>query len=116
MEILLQVNVGRRNSEVRLCFPSDVPELVEAAHALPGLDLRGLMTVAPHFDDPDGCARPCLASLRKLAEATLAFPSLSMGMTHDLEAAVEEGATMVRIGTALFGPRPTCEALLAPTR
>lgn len=103
VEVLLQVNVGAE-AQKSGCAPAELPALVDAVRALPNLDLRGLMTVAPHFDDPDE-TRPIFAELRKLAEAH-ALPELSMGMTHDLEPAVEEGATMLRIGTALFGPRP----------
>lgn len=104
VEILLQVNVGGE-AQKSGCAPEEVPALVDAVRALPHVDLRGLMTVAPHFDDPEG-TRPCFAALRELAE-THSLPELSMGMTHDLEVAVEEGATMLRIGTALFGPRPS---------
>mgnify|MGYP001822173653 FL=1 len=103
VELLLQVNVGGE-AQKSGCAPEQVPALVEAVRALPAVELRGLMTVAPHFDDPKD-ARPAFAALRELAAAH-ALPELSMGMTHDLEAAVEEGATMLRIGTALFGPRP----------
>lgn len=103
VEVLIQVNVGGEPQKSG-CEPSDVPALVEAVHGLSNLELRGLMTVAPHFEDPSD-ARPVFATLRELAEAH-DLPELSMGMTHDLEVAVEEGATMLRIGTALFGPRP----------
>lgn len=103
VELLLQVNVGGE-AQKSGCTPEQVPALVEAVRALPAVELRGLMTVAPHFDDPND-ARPAFVALRELAVAH-ALPELSMGMTHDLEAAVEEGATMLRIGTALFGPRP----------
>ena len=75
--------------------------------SLPNVTLRGLMTVAPHLDDVEA-TRPFFAALRELAEAH-GLPELSMGMTHDLERAVEEGATMLRIGTAIFGPRPPVE-------
>lgn len=104
VELLLQVNVGGE-AQKSGCAPKDVADLVRAVRALPNVELRGLMTVAPHFDDPED-TRPVFAALRELAQAH-ALPELSMGMTHDLEAAVQEGATMVRIGTALFGPRPT---------
>jgi len=104
VELLLQVNVGGE-AQKSGCTAQEVPALVEAVRALPNVDLRGLMTVAPHYDDPDE-ARPVFAALRELA-ATHGLPELSMGMTHDLEAAVLEGATMLRIGTALFGPRPS---------
>lgn len=103
VEVLLQVNVGGEMQKSG-CAPDEVPPLVDAVRALPNLDLRGLMTVAPHFDDPEA-TRPYFARLRELAEAH-GLEELSMGMTHDLEAAVAEGATMLRIGTAIFGPRP----------
>lgn len=103
VELLLQVNVAGE-AQKSGCAPEELSMLVEAVRALPNVDLRGLMTVAPHSADPDD-ARPTFAKLRELAEAH-ALPELSMGMTHDLEAAVQEGSTMLRIGTALFGPRP----------
>lgn len=103
VELLLQVNVGDE-SQKSGCSPEEVPALVEAVRNLPNLSLRGLMTVAPHFEDLER-VRPVFASLRKLAEAE-GLPEISMGMTHDLEPAIEEGATMLRIGTAIFGPRP----------
>lgn len=101
-EVLIQVNVGREPQKSG-CLPEGLPALVEGTRAMPGLDLRGLMTVAPHDDDPER-ARPHFAALRKLAE-THGLSTLSMGMTHDLEAAVAEGSTMLRIGTGIFGPR-----------
>jgi hypothetical protein len=106
LEALLQVNVGGE-AQKSGCAPEDVPTLVEAVRALPNIDLRGLMTVAPHLDDADA-TRPFFAKLRELAEAH-GLPELSMGMTHDLEQAVAEGATMLRIGTAIFGPRPSAQ-------
>jgi pyridoxal phosphate enzyme (YggS family) len=85
--------------------------LAEIIRALPSLKLMGLMTMPPFFDDPDR-ARPYFARLRELREKLMAcgvlteeMSELSMGMTGDFEAAVEEGATLVRIGTALFGRR-----------
>jgi len=106
VEVLLQVNVGGE-AQKSGCTPEEVPQLVEAVRALPNVTLRGLMTVTPHLDDAEA-TRPFFAALRALAEAHR-LPELSMGMTHDLEQAVEEGATMVRIGTAIFGPRPPVE-------
>ena len=103
VEVLLQVNVGREPQKSG-CPPEDLPALVDSVRALQNVDLAGLMTVAPHFEDPME-SRPVFAELRRLAEAH-GLSELSMGMTHDLEAAVLEGATMLRIGTALFGPRP----------
>jgi pyridoxal phosphate enzyme (YggS family) len=103
VEVLLQVNVGEE-AQKSGCAPREVGSLVQAVRSLPNLDLRGLMTVAPHYEQPDD-ARAVFAALRDLAAAN-SLRELSMGMTHDLEAAVLEGTTMLRIGTALFGPRP----------
>src|SRR5580700_3657024 len=88
----------------------DVMRLVEAILRMPQLDLRGLMGVPPYFDNPEE-ARPYFRRLRELRDTVRAqigpdiLPVLSMGMSHDLEIAIEEGATEVRIGTALFGAR-----------
>ena len=88
----------------------DLPRLVEAMLRLPHLELRGLMGVPPYFDDPEE-ARPYFRRLRELRDAMRAqmgrelLPVLSMGMSHDFEIAIEEGATEVRVGTALFGER-----------
>jgi PLP dependent protein len=82
---------------------SDLPALVSSLKALPTLDLRGLMAIPPPVDDPEQ-ARPFFRRLRMLAQ-DFGLSDLSMGMTHDFEVAVEEGATMVRIGTGLFGSR-----------
>jgi pyridoxal phosphate enzyme (YggS family) len=103
LEVLLQVNVAGE-AQKSGCQPAEVPQLVEAVHRMPNLELRGLMTVAPHLEDVEA-TRPFFAKLRGLAQAH-GLPELSMGMTHDLEQAVEEGSTMLRIGTAIFGPRP----------
>jgi pyridoxal phosphate enzyme (YggS family) len=84
------------------CPPADVPALVGALGRL-GLDVRGLMAVGA--TGPAESARPGFRTLRKLAD-DLGLPEVSMGMSGDLETAVAEGSTMVRIGTALFGPRP----------
>jgi len=84
---------------------------VEALLALPALRVEGLMTMAPLADDPE-TVRPVFASLRRLRDALrarfpqVAWPHLSMGMSDDFEVAVEEGATLVRIGRAIFGARP----------
>jgi pyridoxal phosphate enzyme (YggS family) len=88
----------------------EVPRLVEAISRLPHLDLRGLMGVPPYFDDPEQ-ARPHFRRLREVRDAVRAkmnsqiLPVLSMGMSHDFEIAIEEGATEIRLGTALFGER-----------
>jgi PLP dependent protein len=88
----------------------ELPRLVEAIVRLPHLELRGLMGVPPYFDDPEE-ARPYFRRLRELRDAASArvgagiLPVLSMGMSLDFEIAIEEGATEVRVGTALFGKR-----------
>jgi pyridoxal phosphate enzyme (YggS family) len=89
----------------------EVERLAEQIRGLSALKLLGLMTMPPFFDDPDR-ARPYFARLRKLRDKLIAcgtlspeMNELSMGMTGDFEVAIEEGATLVRIGTALFGPR-----------
>jgi pyridoxal phosphate enzyme (YggS family) len=91
---------------------ADLPAVFEAVAGLTGLRLRGLMTIPPFFEDPED-ARPYFRRLRALRDdlwkgtsrADLAG-ELSMGMSHDFEVAIEEGATEIRIGTALFGKRP----------
>ncbi|MEI8257238.1 MAG: YggS family pyridoxal phosphate-dependent enzyme, partial [Deltaproteobacteria bacterium] len=106
LEAFVQVNVG---GEVQKsgCEPDAVGEVIAAVQATRGLRLRGLMTVPPHTDDPAG-ARPYFEALVAVRErhggATL-LPDLSMGMTHDLDVAVACGATLVRVGSAIFGDR-----------
>jgi len=88
--------------------PEDLPGTAELVASLEGLRLRGLMTVPPIAPTPEG-SRPWFATLRQACERLRAshpdMLELSMGMSLDYEVAVEEGATMVRVGTALFGPR-----------
>ena len=100
IEIFIQVNVAAEPGKFG-CPVDDLPSLVERARALPSLRLRGLMLIPPAGEDP----RPHFAALRRLAQAH-GLSELSMGMSADLETAVEEGATHVRVGTAIFGPRP----------
>jgi pyridoxal phosphate enzyme (YggS family) len=97
--VLVEVNVGEEPQKGG-CAPAAVATLVDSLRA-DGLDVAGLMTVPPHGDDP----RRWFAQLREQA-AALGLAELSMGMTDDFELAVEEGATMVRVGRALFGARP----------
>ena len=96
--ILLEVNVAGE-AQKGGCTPAEAPALVDRARAA-GLEPVGLMTVAPATGDP----RPTFAALRDLA-GRLGLAELSMGMTGDYEAAIAEGATVVRLGSALFGPR-----------
>jgi len=98
--ILLEVNVAGEASKYGFA-PSEVATGVAAIARLPNLDLAGLMTMAPQVADVED-TRPVFRTLKELAEAN-GLPELSMGMTEDFEVAVEEGATMVRIGRALFG-------------
>jgi pyridoxal phosphate enzyme (YggS family) len=97
--VLVEVNLGEEPQKGG-CVPAAVPGLVDDLRAA-GLRVDGLMAVPPHDDDP----RRWFAALREQA-AVLGLAELSMGMTDDFEIAVEEGATMVRVGRALFGPRP----------
>jgi pyridoxal phosphate enzyme (YggS family) len=106
--VLLQVNVAGESSKSG-CTPESAQSLAEAINALPRLSLRGLMTIAPYAPEPEK-SRPHFAALRELRdvlqrETGLHLPELSMGMSGDFAVAIEEGATSVRIGTALFGER-----------
>lgn len=107
--ILLEVNVAQEPSKFGFA-PEEVAPALSSIAALPNLDVRGLMTVAPLTDDPE-TVRPVFRRLRELRDALGLRPpggglrELSMGMTGDFEVAIEEGATMVRIGRAIFGPR-----------
>ena len=104
MNICLQVNVSGEASKSG-CEPQDVPQLAQAIAALPRLRLRGLMAIPEPTDDPTE-QRAAFARLHHLqAELQMDLDTLSMGMSQDLEAAIAEGATWVRIGTALFGAR-----------
>ena len=78
-------------------------DLVAGVRALPNLNLRGLMTMPPWSEDPE-MARPYFSRLRQLAQQH-SLTELSMGMSHDFEVAIEEGSTMIRVGTAIFGKR-----------
>ena len=102
VSVLIEVNVGGEASKFGVA-PEDAPKLAEGIGGLPNIDLRGLMTVAPQTDDPEG-VRPVFRKLREMRDA-IGLPELSMGMTDDFEVAVEEGSTLVRVGRALFGAR-----------
>jgi pyridoxal phosphate enzyme (YggS family) len=108
LPVLVEVNVSGESSKFGVS-PSDVEPLLEQLARLPGLELRGLMTVGRPVERADD-ARADFARLRELRDGAalrlgLELPELSMGMSGDYQVAVEEGATMVRVGTALFGPR-----------
>ncbi len=108
-DVLVQVNLARE-AQKSGCDVAAVPALVERVSDLGRLSLRGLMTMAP-FTDDECVQREIFAGLRVQREALEAqgydLPELSMGMSNDYQAAVAEGATMLRLGTVLFGARPT---------
>jgi pyridoxal phosphate enzyme (YggS family) len=110
IKVLVQVKLAPEETKSGVT-PGELPELLEAIGPLAGLDLRGLMILPPLEKDPEE-VRPYFRRLRKLAEESAVrglLPrdfDLSMGMSGDYEVAVEEGATLVRVGTALFGQRP----------
>lgn len=107
LQVCVQVNVSGEASKSG-CRPEEAPALCRAVAALPNLQLRGLMAIPEPTDDAVAQRAP-FRHLRELYEqlqaAGLPLDTLSMGMSHDLEAAVAEGATIVRIGTAIFGER-----------
>lgn len=104
LPVLLEVNVGRE-AQKHGAAPEDLGALLEAVRGVPHLRVRGLMTLPP--DDDAGAARAFddLAALRDAHGGAAALPDLSMGMSGDLELAVARGATLVRVGTAIFGAR-----------
>jgi pyridoxal phosphate enzyme (YggS family) len=108
--ILVQVNISGEASKSGTTGAGAL-QLVRACAQLPNVRVRGLMTMPPFFDDPEA-ARPCFAELRRVSQAIAAehiagveMRELSMGMSGDFEAAIQEGATLVRVGTAIFGSR-----------
>ena len=103
LEVMIEVKLSEEESKAGAA-PDALPSLIEAIHACSNLSLTGLMTMPPWSDDPEQ-TRPYFRKLAALAR-THGLAKLSMGMSHDLEAAIEEGATHIRVGTALFGPRP----------
>jgi len=109
LKVLLEVNVAGESSKFGW-VPDRLVESLGAINALPRLELHGLMTVAPYATDAEK-VRPVFRRLHELRDRCAdrlgaPLPVLSMGMSGDLEVAIEEGATIVRVGTALFGPRP----------
>lgn len=110
-EILIQVNLAGEVSKSGTA-PEDAQDLLSQISQMPHLKVMGLMTMPPWFDEPER-VRPYFQALRELRDRLRdlrlvegELPELSMGMTGDFEVAVAEGATLVRIGTAIFGPRP----------
>jgi pyridoxal phosphate enzyme (YggS family) len=110
LSVLVQVDLGDEETKFG-AEPGQIHELVEATTKFGGLRLNGLMTIPPFFDDPEE-ARPYFVRLRELRDTLdseqpgcLGLKHLSMGMSHDFEQAIQEGATILRIGTAIFGQR-----------
>lgn len=110
LRVLIQVDLGGEETKSGV-LAADLPELVNAVNKFPSLRLIGLMTLPPFFDDPEQ-VRPFFRNLREIRDELQDKGSfageqgeLSMGMTHDFEVAIEEGATILRIGTAIFGER-----------
>lgn len=112
LDVLIEVNVGGEAAKSGIASDSPaLEELLIAAPRLEALVFRGLMTVPPFTDDPQG-ARPYFRKLRELRDSVaarklpaIAMDQLSMGMSHDFEVAIEEGSTCVRVGMAIFGSR-----------
>ena len=109
LPVLIEVHLGGEASKSGV-EPSSLPALAGAIDLLASLDLHGLMAVPPYSDDLER-VRPYFRQLRELRNALSErlgrpLPALSMGMSHDFEVAIEEGATEIRVGTALFGARP----------
>ena len=109
-DVLVQVNLAKEASKSGI-YEEDLQPLLEAVDALPHLRLCGLMCIAPNYDEVEE-TRPLFRRMYEIFQRTKEFPwktaninYLSMGMTHDYRIAVEEGANIVRVGTAIFGPR-----------
>ena len=111
LPVLVQVNIGREPQKAGVP-PEDVPKFVREVASLPHLEVRGLMAIPPIPQRPED-SRPYFREMKRLFDGLaaekipgVAMEVLSMGMSADWEVAVEEGATLIRLGTALFGPRP----------
>ncbi|SRR5579872_810385 len=122
LPILLQINVGDEAQKTGFApISRELEDLLRAAEQLGSLEIRGLMTVPPFRADPEE-VRPFFRMLRELREDVarrklprISMDELSMGMSHDFEIAIEEGATCVRVGSAIFGERSSTKPKLAPS-
>jgi pyridoxal phosphate enzyme (YggS family) len=110
LPVLIQVDLGGEETKSGI-DRSELPKLLETIRELQRVSLIGLMTLPPFFENPDS-ARPYFKTLRELRDEVKkqgyfgeGTGELSMGMSHDFEIAIEEGATMLRVGTAIFGER-----------
>lgn len=111
LPVLVEVNIGREPQKAGV-MPEDLGDFLREISRFPHLEVRGLMAIPPAPEDPED-SRPYFRKMRRLFEELsregipgVAMEVLSMGMSADWEVAVEEGATMIRLGTVLFGPRP----------
>jgi len=110
--VLIEINTGGEAAKSGLLIDwTEIEPVLSAAPAWSNLQIRGLMTVPPFTEDPEG-ARPYFRNLRDLRDEiagkklpNISMDTLSMGMSHDFEAAIEEGSTQIRVGTAIFGER-----------
>ncbi len=110
IDVLVQVNIGREKTKYGI-DPDDTESFVKEVAQLPNLKIRGLMTIAPFKEDPEDVRLyfrqlyNIFESLKEKSIRNVSMEYLSMGMSHDFEVAIEEGANMVRIGTGIFGAR-----------
>jgi len=116
VKVLLEVKLSEEQTKTGI-NPEGLVSLAQFCLARQSIELKGLMTMPPYFDDPE-LSRPYYVRLRKIKEdlekrLNLGLPELSMGMSNDFEVAVSEGATMVRVGTAIFGEREQCKVSMA---
>ena len=116
MPVLVQVNIGQESQKGGVA-PEEAISFIRSVHALPGLAVQGLMCIMPHVSD-EQTLRPLFRSMRTLFERTRGeavagtdIRHLSMGMSADYELAAQEGATMVRVGSAIFGRRSGVQAI-----
>jgi len=110
--VLVQIKLSREEETKSGLDPEKLPALLEESKELKSVQIQGLMTMPPFFDNPEDC-RPYFRKLRTLAQEDMArrgfsLNVLSMGMSNDFGVAIEEGATLVRVGTAIFGDRLRC--------
>ncbi len=103
MSVLVQVDLAREATKNGVA-ENDLPSLIEYLQTCECLKFSGLMTIPPFFEDAEK-VRPLFKRLREIRDEVLPGGELSMGMSHDFEIAIEEGATLVRVGTAIFGER-----------
>jgi hypothetical protein len=111
LKVLMQINIGDEKTKGGVSI-ADATELAREIGKLKKITLKGLMAIPPYQEDPD-MTRPYYTTIRRVAERInreqipgVVLSELSMGMSHDFEVAIEEGATFIRVGTALFGERP----------